>query len=195
MFTEAKLVFKHYVPDDWKKGMLFAQKRTDSLMGKQFTSIQVYALDRVPNDIDAYIQEHGYPVQPFIVQEHLNPDDGHEMLVNYPQIGWFDKGDSSDELEDITIMQMNIIMDDYDGECIIEVDNEGVPILYDGKITIRFADNFPQGEDDDMDWEDVYEDCDETFDDEEEPDVDSAGFTENDRLSEHDKNDLYERDN
>lgn len=184
MFTEAKLVFKHYVPDFLEEGMLFATKRSEVILGKPYECIQVYKLEKRPNDEDAYIQEHGYPVQPFVLQDYLNPDDGAATVADYTQIGWFDMGDDAEELEDITIDQMNTIMDDYDGDIIIECDEEGEPVVYEGKITIRFADNYPMGEDDDMDYEVEFEEWgDEDFSDEE------------DDMSENDKNDLYERDN
>ncbi len=183
MFQDAKLVLQHYVPDDLLPGMWFATKKTDIVLGKVYEYIQVYELTTRPNDEDAYISEHGYPVQPFIVQEYMNPDDKPDIIVDFTQIGWFDAGDEHDEMEDITIAHVNTILDDYDGDIILEVDEEGDPLIYEGKCTIRYADNWPMGEDDDMDYEDP--------DDEPYEEIDEDWSDDDEEL----KNDLYERDN
>jgi hypothetical protein len=51
-----------------------------------------------------------------------------------------DEGEDSDELYDIEIKNMNKILSEFNGWVYIEVDKDGFPILYEDKITIRYAD-------------------------------------------------------
>jgi hypothetical protein len=82
----------------------------------------------------------GYPVEPYIIDEgNPNiPNDG--VVYAYPeQIGWMDEGEDSDELYDIELKNINKILSDYNGWVYIETDDDGFPVLYDDKVTIRYA--------------------------------------------------------
>jgi hypothetical protein len=63
----------------------------------------------------------------------------------YPhQIAWFDEGESSDELRDITIEDMNYIINDCEGMLDIDIEEEGVeihPLFREDKVVIRFKIN------------------------------------------------------
>jgi hypothetical protein len=133
MFVEAQLVFRNYMPNlGLKKGMLFLTQLSNEP--------HVYALNTIPSNKDEFIKINGYPVFPYIVHEgNPNiPNDG--FVYAYPeQIGWMDEGEDSDELYDIELKNMNKILSDYNGWVYIEVDNDGFPVLYDDKVTIRYA--------------------------------------------------------
>jgi hypothetical protein len=76
-----------------------------------------------------------------------------EILASPNQIGWFDRGNDSDEISDISLKQINTIFFDYQGYLAIEMDYyKEEPTLYDNKVTIRTLDH--QEEDDD-DWDET----------------------------------------
>lgn len=86
------------------------------------------------------------------------------------QIGWFDEGDHQDELRDITIKDINNILDDG-GNCEIDVEEEHldddeaqddyfniVPVLLYDRIIIRYDnDDVVLDEDDDDDEEEDWD--------------------------------------
>jgi len=196
MFILAKLVFEHYIPEQLQKGMWFKQKIKDVIYGRVYEYDRIFeinaALPVSPEDFDSFIQVHGYPVRPRIVSITANPDQPAETLVKYDQIGWWDDGEHVEELRDIELKDFNIILSDYDGEIDIDVEpssvtsDDGVededeiviPIIYEGKCTLRI----PMEEEYEEDYDD-YEDWDDMDDltDDDGPETDSAGFSENDR--------------
>lgn len=187
MFTLAKLVFKSYMPKQLEKGMWFASKQRDIVYGQVYDYLKIYELTHVPQDMDSYIAINGAPVEPYIVQPMQNPDEPEQILATPDQIGWWDQGDTADDLEDITpnIINSYIYGEDGDNGAIaleMDEDEEGNKrlVLFYGKVTIRHSelvDEFLEEDYDDEegDWDDM---DDWTHD---EPDTDSAGFTDNDR--------------
>lgn len=149
MFITAKLMFRNYRPLKLEKGMLFL---IDTPNGKM-----VFENAHTNIDIDTYASIYGYPVQPMIVYEG-NPNIPSEtfILAQEQEIGWFDEGNHSDELHDITLKEINNILMYDDGVCQIEIEAfdeyddeyeyEVIPILYEGKCTIRYI---PLEQDDD----------------------------------------------
>ena len=146
MFIEAKLVPKSYKPLKLEQGMFFVTIRNDA--------IHLHTLNFVPKDVELYTQLNGMPVELYIVYEG-NPNlNEMEVLASPDQIGWFDKGNDSDELSDITIKQINTIFSDYDGYLAIEMDYDNdAPTLYDNKVTIRTLDHQEEYDDDDDNYE------------------------------------------
>jgi hypothetical protein len=159
MIRETQLVFKNYIVDAIKPGMLY-------LTHVHPIGWQIVKIDKAPLDHALYILDNGYPVEPWIVDPG-NPNVPEETIIAIPsQIGWMDEGDHTDELMDIEVRHMNHILDRYDGWIFVEVDEDGEPILFMDKVTISYADDI---DDEWLDWDD------------DEPDYDSAGFTEEDR--------------
>jgi hypothetical protein len=114
MYYPAQLVLKSYKPLQLEKGMWFVQKLNVGHRIKE--EVTVFALDTIPKDQDQFILENGYPVEPYIIGE----DD--KILAKPEQIGWFDAGEDKDDLYDITLKEINIILNDYDGN--IEIDGD-----------------------------------------------------------------------
>jgi hypothetical protein len=133
MFIQAKLVSKSYKPLKLEQGMFFVTIRNDA--------IHLHTLNFVPKDVELYTQLNGMPVELYIVFEG-NPNlKEFEILATPEQIGWFDQGEYSDEISDITIKQINKIFSDHQGYLTIEFDHIiNKPILYDNKVTIRYVD-------------------------------------------------------
>lgn len=192
MFTLAKLVFKSYMPKQLEMGMWFTSKHKDIVYGKVYEYLMIHELQHVPQDMDSYIAANGAPVEPYIVQPMQNPDDKEVILATPDQIGWWDQGDTADDLEDLTPKIINEWIYGENGtdgdiaiETIDEEDNDTTLhkslVLFYGKVTMRhvsFA--YEPVEDDNDDYEDDYEDMDWEDD---EPEEDSAGYTISDRYN------------
>jgi hypothetical protein len=151
MIREAQLVFKNYIVDAIKPGMLY-------LTHVHPIGWQVYKIEKAPLDYESFIKENGYPVNPYIVDPG-DPNIPDETILAIPsQIGWMDEGEHSDELMDIEVRHINYILDCYDGWIYVEVDEDGEPILFMDKVTISYADDLDDEWDDDdeniQDWED-----------------------------------------
>jgi hypothetical protein len=172
MFTLAKLVFKSYMPKQLEKGMWFKKDHSDVLLGRVYNYFTIYELKEIPNDIYHYMSMNGAPVEPYIVQPTQNRDDKEEILATPEQIGWWDQGDSSDDLEDITLEIINSYIygeDGDDGYIALEVfdseDEEGIHrnvVFFHNKVTMRhvtFVDEHNWEEDDEdedeEDWDDM----------------------------------------
>ena len=191
MFILAKLVFEHYIPEQLTKGMWFKQRIKDVIYGKVYEYDRLFELNHEPQDMDSYVQANGYPVKPRIMTIEANPDRYSTTLAKAEEIGWWDEGDHVEELRDIELKDINMILSDFDGEIDIDVEPSTItsadgteeeeiviPIFYLNKCTLRI----PMEEiidDDDYDDEGDWDDMDDWTHDE--PDTDSAGFSENER--------------
>jgi hypothetical protein len=170
MFTLAKLVFKSYMPKQLEKGMWFKKEHSDVLLGNVYNYFTIYELKEIPNDIYHYMSMNGAPVEPYIVQPTQNKDDKEEILATPEQIGWWDQGDTSDDLEDLTVQIINAYIygeDGDDGYIALEVfdseDEEGIHrnvVFFHDKVTIRHVTFVDEHEYDDDNY-DEYNDGDE----------------------------------
>lgn len=185
MFTLAKLVFKSYMPLRLEKGMWFASKHRDIVYGQVYEYLKLYELTHVPQDKDSYIAINGAPVEPYIIMPMMNPDSPEEILATPDQIGWWDQGDTSDDLEDITPKIINSYIYGEDGEngaIALEVfdseDEEGIHrnvVFFHNKVTIRhvtFVDEFDDDDEDDEDYDEDWDEDDLTDNDPEPTDAD-----------------------
>ena len=178
MFTLAKLVFKSYMPLRLEKGMWFASKQKDLVYGKVYEYLQIHELTHVPQDMDSYIAVNGAPVEPYIVQPMTNSDEPETILVTPDQIGWWDEGDTADDLEDITVKIINSYIygeDGENGDIALEVfdteDEEDIHrnvVFFHNKVTIRhvtFVDDNEWDDDDEDTVEEEYLEDEEDWDD------------------------------
>jgi hypothetical protein len=145
MFIDCKLVLKSYIPEKLEKGMWFVRVKTEVVYGDKTEYLHVSELDIVPRDMETYLTYNGYPVKPYLVYPMINPDDT-EVIAAYPEeIGWWDEGDHVDELRDITVKDINNILEWDNSMVQIEVlddeededDGTPIPLLYDNKVTLR----------------------------------------------------------
>lgn len=187
MFIIAKLVFESYIPKTLENGMWFKQRIKDVIYGRIYEYDKIFELNHTPEDTDSYLSTNGYPVKPRIMSITANPDEPAVTLATAEQIGWWDEDPSSDEMRDIELKDINMILSDYDSEVEIEIDDTYitgleddeliVPQIYMDKVTLSYPGAHDEQYDDyDEDWDDM---DDWTHD---EPDEDSAGFTEEDRI-------------
>ena len=173
MFTQAKLILQSYKPLQLEKGMWF--------LGMQQKQVVVYEMNYVPYNMEEYVSLNGYPVEPYLYLEgNPNVPDETSLMAEPEQIGWFDEDEESDEMHDITLKEINNILENG-GYCEIEVEEEHldddeasdyiriVPVLLQGKVTIRYEDPY----DDEGRFDDEEGDFDEEYIDEDDDDEDS----------------------
>jgi len=171
MFILAKLIFKSYMPKQLEAGMWFKKDHSDVVYGKVYNYFTIYELKETPYDMYEYMSVHGAPVEPFIVMPMMNPDSPQEVLATPEQIGWWDQGDTSDDLEELTVQLINTYIygeDGENGDIALEVldtqDEEGIHrnvVFFHDKVTIRHVTFVDEHE---YEWEDDDED-EEDFDD------------------------------
>lgn len=132
----ADLIFKSYMPKTLVKGMLFLVQRNGQMV--------LYEMNHVPHDMEAYVQLNGYPLEPYII-ERGNPNLNEGFILAQPhQIGWWDEGDHTDELYDITIKEYNNILENG-GYVDVEIEDEldeatgrPIPVIYEGKVCLSY---------------------------------------------------------
>lgn len=136
MYYPAELIFKSYLPKTLELGMLFVNKISVGLLEPE---IELWSLDNIPDNIDEFLAKNGAPVELLIICEIEG------VLAEYPQIGWFDEGEESDELYDISLEEINIIINDYEGNLMIDVVEHFydkdiiVPELIEDKVIISYV--------------------------------------------------------
>lgn len=161
MFILAELVLKSYKPTKLEPGMWFVQKFQT---GTRWESSEVFAIDKVPQDEQEFINKNGYPVEPYIIGEN------EEVLAEPDEIGWWDEGEETDEYRDITINDVNMIINEFDAEIAIDGDLYGYDddecqypedkffaTLYADKVILSFPEYDDEWEYDTLTDQDVWE--------------------------------------
>ena len=118
------------------KGMYFITKLNPNTK-KEY--VELWQLTEIPQNTEEFLTKNGYPVELQIVIDDV-------VMASQENIGWFDAGEDTDELYDVTLKELNIILADYDGHLEIEVksiqldgENEiAGAVVYDNKVTIRY---------------------------------------------------------
>lgn len=168
MFTQAKIILQSYKPLKLEKGMWFLAVNHDQ--------VSVYELGYTiysDEQMETFLQLNGYPVEPYLyIVGNPNIPDETFLIATPEQIGWFDEGEHTDEMHDITLKEINNILDN-DGYCQIEVeeihldDDEAhedyidiVPVITQDKVTIRYI-----YEEEEEEYEEEEQDDDEDDDD------------------------------
>jgi hypothetical protein len=146
---EGRLIFKSYKPLRLEKGMYF--------LVRQHNEMVIIELDHAPMNDDDILGDYGYPVEMYIINQG-NPNLDEDYILVYPdQIGWWDEGEHSDELYDITVKEINQILNN-DCRVDVEVDEEEddiygrpIPIFINSKAIL----SHPQDDEED-EWEQDY---------------------------------------
>lgn len=149
MFYPAELAYRNYMPDDLTPGMLFMKILHQGTIKE---SIELWTLDRVPQNKDLFLSENGAPVELYVMDEEG------EVLATPEEIAWFDLGEAFMTLTDISLKEINIILNEYDGLVEIEISDEDYeegwvsPSYQMDKVTLRFLTDYDEEEDDLSDW-------------------------------------------
>ena len=147
MWYPAEIVLKSYLPLELEEGMLFINRISVGIMEPY---IEVWELEEIPEDMDAFMTLNGAPVNLMIIID----DYPEEIIVTEDQIGWWDEGDHTDELRDILLDDINMVLREFNGELSIDIDDQEedniVPTLFENKVILAFD----QEENDDLeDWD------------------------------------------
>lgn len=129
---EVELVMKSYMPKRLEEGMLFVNATPDS--------VSLFKLEKVPFDEEKFLVENGAPVELFII------DSEDESIIAEPhEIGWLDEGEDVDELREVTLDDINYILNECEGFLEIQIEEEMfdqeemiIPIMYEQKVVISF---------------------------------------------------------
>ena len=144
MWFPAEISLSSYLPLELEEGMLFISRIS---VGVIEPYIELFELEEIPEDPDAFMSKHGAPVQLVII------DDEGRIIASHNEIGWWDEGEDTDELRDITLDDINYILRELDGYIDIEYDEiEDDFVMYEDKIVLSIV------PDDLEDWDETLND-------------------------------------
>lgn len=131
MWYPAEIAVKSYLPPELEVGMLFTNRIS---VGVIEPFIELFELEEIPEDPDAFMSRHGVPVELVIIDESGN------LLASHDEIGWWDDGDDVDEYREITLDDINYILRELDGYVDIEYDEvEDDFVVIDDKVVLSLA--------------------------------------------------------
>ena len=139
MWYPAEIVVKSYLPPELEVGMLFVNRIS---VGVIEPFIELFELDELPEDPDAFMSRHGVPVELAIIDESGN------LVASHDEIGWWDEGEHTDELRDITLDDINYLLREFDGYIDIEYDEDEGIVFMEDKVVLSLV---PDEELDDWD--------------------------------------------
>jgi len=139
MWYPAEISFSSYLPPELEEGMLFINRIS---VGVIEPFIELFELEELPEDPDAFMAKHGCPVELLIIDENGN------LLASHDEIGWWDEGDDSDEYRDITLDDINYLLREFDGYIDIDGDEDDGVTLIEDKVVLSLQ---PDEEFDDWD--------------------------------------------
>jgi len=175
MYYLAQLILNNYIPLQIEEGMIFKNvlypntEREIIELWKINGSMTRWA--QAALSIDNVFTKIGYPVELMIIDEDST------ILAISDQIGWWDEGEHTEDLRDITLADINrILLNNGDVEIDISEEAFGIhqiiPTVSEGKVILRipidiideedlddlFTDNIPNEKDygDDILFDDSY---------------------------------------
>ena len=133
-----ELSLSSYLPKKLKEDMLFINRISVGVIDPY---IELFELKEIPEDADIFMSKHGAPVELIII------DSDEKIIVTHDQIGWWDEGEHTDELRNITLEDVNLILREHDGYLNIEIDEESEEILlYDDKVILSLIEEYDDEE-------------------------------------------------
>ena len=141
MWMPAEISLSSYLPSELEVGMLFINRIS---VGVVEPYIELFELEEVPEDADAFMAKHGAPVKVLVI----NPENGN-VLATQDYIGWWDDGDDSDEYREVTLDNINFLLQECDGYVDIEFDDDGDIIIIEDRVVLSLV------PDDDFEWWDI----------------------------------------
>ena len=139
MWYPAEIAVKSYLPPELEVGMLFVNRIS---VGVIEPFIELFELEEIPENPDAFMSRHGVPVELAIIDESGN------LLASHDEIGWWDEGEHTDELRDITLDDINYLLREFDGYIDIEYDEDEGIVFMEDKVVLSLV---PEENDDDWD--------------------------------------------
>lgn len=141
MWMPAEISLSSYLPSELEEGMLFVNRIS---VGVVEPYIELFELEEVPEDADAFMAKNGAPVT--LVITTIEDDN---VRATEEQIGWWDEGEDSDEYREVTLDDVNFLLRECDGYVDIEFDDDGDIVLIEDKVVLSLI---PE---DDFEWWDT----------------------------------------
>ncbi len=142
MWMPAEISLSSYLPSELEVGMLFVNRIS---VGVIEPYIELFELEEIPEDPDAFMAKNGAPVT--LVITTIEDDN---VRATEEQIGWWDEGEDSDEYREVTLDDINFLLRECDGYVDIEFDDDdGDIVLIEGKVVLSLI---PE---DDFEWWDT----------------------------------------
>jgi hypothetical protein len=130
MYISGEIILKSYFSEELKEGMLFVNRIS---VGTINPFIEVFELKEIPNNVDDFLAKQGAPVELIVV------DENQQIIALHDNIAWWDEGEHTDELRDITLKDINYIFKEFDGYVDVQLDDDEEEILmYENKIVLTF---------------------------------------------------------
>ena len=144
MWYPAEISLSSYLPPELEVGMLFINRISVGVIDPY---IELFELEDIPEDPDAFMAKNGAPVKIIIVDDEAN------VIATHDEIGWWDDGDDTDEYREVTLDDINYLLRELDGYIDIEVDENYGVVLIEDRVVITLA-----SEDEFDDWDETLED-------------------------------------
>lgn len=130
MYISGEIILKSYFSEELKEGMLFVNRIS---VGTINPFIELFELKEIPNNVDNFLAKQGAPVELIVV------DENQQIIALHDNIAWWDEGEHTDELRDITLKDINYIFKEFDGYVDVQLDDDEEEILmYENKIVLTF---------------------------------------------------------
>jgi hypothetical protein len=141
MWYPAEIVLKSYLPSELEAGMLFINRIS---VGVIEPYVELFELEELPEDPDAFMAKHGVPVELAII------DDDEDLLATHDEIGWWDEGEHTDELRDITLDDINYLLRECEGYVDIQIEDEEdfFVVFIEDKVVLSLSPAFNENDDD-----------------------------------------------
>jgi hypothetical protein len=120
MWLEVNLKVNFYQPEDLLAGMWFMNSLYPGT-DREFVELWLLEEDIIEEEYDDFVNKHGFPVEPMLTLEMINPDESDLIVAYSPEIGWVHE---DDELRPFDIDDANWIIHKNDGKVSILVDEQ-----------------------------------------------------------------------
>lgn len=120
MWLEVNLKVNFYQPEDLLAGMWFMNSLYPGT-DKEFVELWLLEEDIIEEEYDNFVAKNGFPVEPMLTLEMINPDESDLIVAYPPEIGWVHE---DDELRPFDIDDANWIIQYNDGKVHILVDEQ-----------------------------------------------------------------------
>ena len=120
MWLEVNLKVNFYQPEDLLAGMWFMNSLYPGT-DREFVELWPLEEDVIEEEYDDFVAKNGFPVEPMLTLEMINPDESDLIVAYPPEIGWVHE---DDELRPFDIDDANWIIQYNDGKVHILVDEQ-----------------------------------------------------------------------
>jgi hypothetical protein len=130
MWYPAEISLSSYLPSELEVGMLFINRIS---VGVIEPYIELFELEEIPDDMDEFMAKHGAPVELIIIDENNN------VLARHNEIGWWDEGEDTDEYRDVTLDDINYLLQEFEGYVDIEYDEDEGVVFIEDKVVLSLV--------------------------------------------------------